>query len=93
MKFIEQAFTADLTFGELVCAQFLVRDIATLGIWSIFSQDEWYIIWKSRGGIMVKGVPREVPRPNPKGPQVPSVLAMGLPEAFHSPLFPQGFSI
>ena len=22
----------------------------------------WYIIWKSRGDIMVNGVPREVPR-------------------------------
>ena len=24
--------------------------------------EQWYIIWKSRGGIMVNGVPREVPR-------------------------------
>ena len=30
---------------------------------------EWDIIWKSLGGIMVNGVPREVPRPKPEGPQ------------------------
>ena len=27
----------------------------------------WDIIWKSRGGIMVNIVPREVPRPKPEG--------------------------
>ena len=28
---------------------------------------------------MVNGVPREVPRPKPEGPQAPRVLAVGLP--------------
>ena len=35
---------------------------------------------ESRGGIMVNGVPREVPRPKPEGPQAPRVLAAGPPE-------------
>ena len=47
--------------------------------------DHWYIIWKSLGGIMVNGVPREVPRPEPKGPQAPRALAVGPPKAFHLP--------
>ena len=34
---------------------------------------------------MVNGVPREVPRPKPEGPQAPRVLAVGPPEALHSP--------
>ena len=29
----------------------------------------WHIIWRSLGGIMVNGVPREVPRQKPEGPQ------------------------
>ena len=29
----------------------------------------WDNVWKSQGGIMVNGVPREVPRPKPEGPQ------------------------
>ena len=37
------------------------------------------IIWKSRGGRVVNGVPREVPRQKPEGPQAPRVLAAGLP--------------
>ena len=37
----------------------------------------WDNVWKSRGGIMVNGVPREVPGPKPKGPQAPRGLAEG----------------
>ena len=44
----------------------------------------WYIIWKSRGGIMVNGVLWEVPRPKPEGPQAPRVFAVGPLEALHS---------
>ena len=33
---------------------------------------------------MVNGVPREVPRPKPKGPQAPRVSATGPPEPQHS---------
>ena len=32
---------------------------------------------------MVNGVPREVPRPKPEGPQAPRVLAAGLSEGLH----------
>ena len=39
----------------------------------------WDIIWKSRGGRVVNGVSREVPRPKPEGPEPPRVLAAGLP--------------
>ena len=46
---------------------------------------DWDYLWKSRGGIMVNGVPREVKRPKPEGPQAPRVLAAGPPEAQHSP--------
>ena len=42
---------------------------------------------------MVNGVPREVPRPKPEGPQAPRVLAKGPPEgSIHhdtSKAFPQ----
>ena len=38
---------------------------------------------ESRGGIMVNGVHREVPRPKPEGPQAPRVLAAGLSEGLH----------
>ena len=34
----------------------------------------WDIIWKSQGGIMVNGVPMEVPRLKPKVPQAPRVF-------------------
>ena len=34
-------------------------------------------MWKSRGGIVVNGVPREVPRPKPEGPQAPRVFGRG----------------
>ena len=30
---------------------------------------QWDIIWKSRRGRVVNGVPREVPRPKAEGPQ------------------------
>ena len=46
---------------------------------------DWDNVWKRLGGIMVNGVPGEVPRPNPEGPQAPRVLAVGLPEGLHSP--------
>ena len=49
-------------------------------------------MWKSLGGIMLNGVPREVPRPKPKGPQARRVLAARLPEGLHSPWYPKGFS-
>ena len=39
----------------------------------------WNIILKSRGGRVVNGVPREVPRLKPKGRQAPRVLDAGLP--------------
>ena len=39
----------------------------------------WDLIWKSRGGRVVNGVPREVPRPKPAGPQALRDLAAGLP--------------
>ena len=40
---------------------------------------------KNLGGIMVNVAPREVLRPKPLGPAVPRVLALGPPEAQHSP--------
>ena len=40
---------------------------------------------KNLGGIMVNVVPREVPQPKPLGPAAPRVLALGPPEAQHSP--------
>ena len=42
---------------------------------------------------MVNVVGREVPRPKPKGPQAPRVLAAGSSEAQHSPWHLQGFFI
>ena len=42
---------------------------------------EWDNVWKSRGGIMVNGVPR----PKPEGPQARRVLVAVLPEGLHSP--------
>ena len=36
------------------------HDKDTIG--HLVDSGQWYIIWKSRGGIMVNGVPREVPR-------------------------------
>ena len=32
---------------------------------------------------MVNGVPREVPRPKPSGPEAPRVFAAGLSEGLH----------
>ena len=52
----------------------------------------WDIIWKSRGGIMVNGVSREVSRQKPERPKAARVLAVGPPEALHSPWYPLGFS-
>ena len=66
----------------------------SLSIWQVeFSQkkelirrlQEWDNVWKSRGGIIVNGVPTEFPRAKPEEPQVPRVLAAGLPEGLHSP--------
>ena len=37
----------------------------------------WDIVWKSRGGIMVNGVPWEVSRPKPEGPQAAMVFGCG----------------
>ena len=37
----------------------------------------WDNVWKSRGFIVVNGVPREVPRPEPEGPQAPRVFVRG----------------
>ena len=34
---------------------------------------QWDNVWKSLGGIMLNGFPREVPRPKPEGPQAPRV--------------------
>ena len=42
-------------------------------------------LWKSQGGTMLNGVPREVSRAKPDRPQAPMVLAAGLPEGLHSP--------
>ena len=41
------------------------HDKDTIG--HLVDSGQWYIIWKSRGGIMENGVPREVPRPKPEG--------------------------
>ena len=49
----------------------------TSSLWGCLG--EWDNVWKSRGGIMVIGLPMEVPRPKPEGPQAPRVLATGLP--------------
>ena len=46
---------------------------------------EWNNVWKSQGGIMVNGVPTEVPRPKPEEPQAQRVLATVLPGGLHSP--------
>ena len=43
----------------------------------------WDIIWKNQEGIMVNGVPREVPRQKPLGAL--GFLAVGPSEALHSP--------
>ena len=40
---------------------------------------------------MVNVVPREVPRSKPSGPAAPRVLALGPPEAQHSPWYLLGF--
>ena len=37
----------------------------------------WENEWKNRGGIMMNGVPCEVPRPKPEGPQAPRVFGRG----------------
>ena len=37
-------------------------------------------VWNSRGFIMVNGVPREVQRPKPEGPQATRVFPAGLPQ-------------
>ena len=37
---------------------------------------------------MVNGVPREVPRPKPEGPQALRVLAAGLSEGLHFTMIP-----
>ena len=50
--------------------------IGTLGCW-ILDKRQWDNVWKSRGGIVVNGVPREVPRPKPEGPQAPRVFGRG----------------
>ena len=42
-------------------------------------------VWKSRGGIMVNGVPREVLKSKPKGRRPQGLLAAGLPKGLHSP--------
>ena len=43
---------------------------------------EWDNLWKSQGGIMVNGVPREVQRPKPDGLQASWVFGRG---TFYSP--------
>ena len=49
-------------------------------------QNEWDNVWKSQGGIMVNGVPRELPRSKPEGSQAPRFFfAAELSEGLHSP--------
>ena len=37
----------------------------------------WDNVWKSQGCIMVNGVPQEVPRSKPEGPQAPDGFGQG----------------
>ena len=47
-----------------------------------------YNILKRLGGIMVSGVPQEVPRQKLQGPTAPRILALGPPKGLHEPWYP-----
>ena len=69
----------DPRLSRIFCEKTVEFSASVVAEWMKNVEEEWDIIWKSRGGRVVNGVPREVPRPKPEGPQAPRVLAAGLP--------------
>ena len=63
-----QYFTVHCYSGQYYAVQYTVQS---------YKVQHWYNVWKSRGCIMVNGVPMEVPRPKSKGPQAPRVFGRG----------------
>ena len=67
---LSQSYYAVLLLQSIVaqcCCKVLLHCVAA----------QWENVLKSRGGIMVNGVPREVPRPKPEGPQAQRVFGCG----------------
>ena len=59
----------DPRLSRIFCEKTVEFSASVVAEWMKNVEEEWDIIWKSRGGRVVNGVPREVPRQKPKGPQ------------------------